>query len=99
MADWFLEKVEVGEDQYVWKLHHLTGGIAKNVATIEDAEFALDALEIVKWREAAWTEHGMDLSFLQKPIDVWTGKPLVRDPDLPSYDIKFTKQRKRGTSS
>ncbi len=94
MREWFLERVEDGDDS-TWNLYQITDGIGKCVATMGDEGFASEILEIVKWRDALWTESGIDTSLLDEPIDANTGKPWVRPADLKSYDIKFTSPRTR----
>lgn len=96
MSDnWYIEEYEEFEGAgFSWNLYRCTDGKAKCVAQILDQAFSEDILEIIKWREALMVGEKMLLSTLEQPIDVNTGKPWVRDPNLKSYDIRITKTRK-----
>lgn len=92
---WFIEEYEEFEGEgFSWNLYRCEDGKAKCVAQILDEGFSEEVLEIIKWRDALMVGENMLLSTLEHPIDVNTGKPWVRDPNLKSYDIRFTKPRK-----
>ena len=94
MSEWFVEEDGNKDDGFTWNIYRVDAGKAKCLAQIRDQEFADEFLEIVKWREALMLGGKPVLSTMGQPIDVWTGKPWVRDPNLKSIGFRTTKTRK-----
>jgi hypothetical protein len=94
MSEWFVEEEGDPEYGFTWNLFRVDAGKAKCMAQIRDQEFADEFLEIIKWRDALMLGGKPVLSTLEQPIDVWTGKPWVRDPNLKSIGFRITKAKK-----
>jgi hypothetical protein len=94
MSEWFIEEEGDQDEGFTWNLFRVDAGKAKCMAQIRDQEFADEFLEIVKWRDALMMGGKPVLSTMEQPIDVWTGKPWVRDPNLKSIGLRITKAKK-----
>ena len=94
MSEWFVEEDGNKDDGFTWNIYRVDAGKAKCIAQIREEGFADEFLEIVKWRDALMLGGKPVLSTPEQPVDVWTGKPWVRDPNLKSIGFRTTKTRK-----
>ncbi len=79
---------------FSWDVYEVENGKIRCIGQFLDETFAREIPEIIKWRDALMVGGKVEISTMETPIDVWTGKPWVRPLDLDSIDIRITKTRK-----